>query len=274
MFKIKKLLITYWRRLLVVIVIIGAIITVGLLSHHQNTRLITNCIPAIPDDIDIVLIDQHRGRCLSQVKLIRKHLHWIRNIYILYTDEEPSIEDCFNVQVDGRLELSQMVKTGIISATPAIADNFIYLGDTTIPLRSFRKTDLFGYQGQRRIFNHGHESDIFNDYYETVLPLVLMQREKLESAIYDWNYCIFQQTLKHQLVFNTTLHKQVTVSDNSPPTPDDHKKCRIQLQPLWATYSIPPHLCDQDLANIWIKNHFDELSRSKDRVADETPVAG
>lgn len=256
-----------------ILFVIATGVVVGLALQEQQVNL--------PNQVDLVCyeIPESQSCIEAQVVALSQNLKFRRNIYILTTNPERELGICDFVwgcywvpcTAPGptQKELNDQMfanVTQLVSLTdiPAIADRFMFFGNTTMPYRNVSENALF-YSNRPRAFNifrDAAEVATLQPYFTFTSPCCVGRTSFVDSSPSDaiTNFMLFSMS-QDQIVVRNDFLRDIFVNRNSQPLIDNYESQFNKLDsnpPLFATF----HVTGNDIADAYtalgayLTNHF------------------
>ena len=126
--------------------------------------------------VDIIIVESGRGRADEQLSSVRQFAPWA-SVHIVDLTGSFTVAD---QTVEIHRTTGTMSEIFMRSFEFISADNFLFLGDTTFPKKSFKVSDLF-YQDKKKV-GQIYQSKYTAAYVDpSVQPLTVVQASDLES---------------------------------------------------------------------------------------------
>lgn len=232
---------------LFLLMLTSTVLIIVLGDKHRN-----KCFECeIPDKINVVIVDKGRDRSLHQTAAIRKNMSWVNSIILIKTIESESkyIENNYQEASDiPVISLNTVDKEllSILEDTDSIGDFFIFLGDTTIPVKKTPANQLISKSGKIRIFNY---LDIdartvgFERYFEQTMPVVIINRKEMID-MGGLDLYLLSLSITSKIIYSPFINKLIILTDNKQTDNSQVESVNSHTQ-YFSTCLILPTLSQQ-----------------------------
>lgn len=210
----------------VIVLFVASVVMVIVGDKKRNDGVFKGTIPPLNLDIDVVLVDMGRGRLDHQIACVHTFMGWVRKIIVLKTTPPPPSvpkgdgvggvkPPVHVVQIDEAHDLFDMVEN-IQGLFGGISENFIFLGDSTVPIRKVSASHMYSESRKRRVFNLGGHSTGEIDggiYRERTVPVFIVNRIELEKSGTLGLY-ILSLTLADKVVYCPHINHMVLLTND------------------------------------------------------------
>jgi hypothetical protein len=245
-------------------VILTAIILIIVLGDKKRTIAIK-----VPEEIDVIIIDRGRGRSAYQISTIDKYMPWVHHIIIV------KITQSVTFTVNHDLPRSSNVERPVINVETSETDllsifeniqnivdskHFIFLGDTTIPVRLMKQKIMWSASSKLRMFNY---LDIdartigFEAYYEPTMPVMVVSLNDLTEAG-NLDYYVLSLSVTDNVVYSPFINRMIILTDNKF-TDEQQIQKKTQMSEYFMTFVISPPLSN-DCQEVMNQKIIDVLS--------------
>jgi hypothetical protein len=164
----------------------------------------------LPENIDVVLLDQRRDRERGQANAVLKYMPWVNNIWVLSPEHDGVKNGLTYISFNG----TQAEAFQKIPDIPGIADHAIFLSDQTIPCAEVHKTYLF--KGSRpRVFNvleNPAVTALFADQRETIEPTIVAAVDTIDIST-DTNDYVRRASITEVVSVNNSMKRDIYFYD-------------------------------------------------------------
>ena len=227
-----------WNLIILVLVVglIAGIIVIVVLALENTSS-------TIPEQVDVVLYQStdpdRSARYVSQSKAVRKHMTWIRNIYLLSSTLPDTDNKDLRITVVNFKGSSYVDAFQYMPSIPGIAEHAIFLSDMSYPFREIRKNYMF-FQNRPRIFNllrDKAEEQFLSEYFELpTMPILVASLEKLKDA--SWTQLVFKEITEERVVLREEMNRDVFVVNAMLSNAKSQFDKLLSSPPLFATFHI------------------------------------
>ena len=223
-----------WVFLVLIVLLLSGTVVVFILASQRASA-------ALPDEVDVVLHVRpdnptRAARHIYQARAVRKHMPWVRQVFVL-SPNEPEVratEFYTYVPFSGTGDEAYNFMPDIAG----IANHAMFLADQTLPWRYVSKSFLF-IQGQPRLFNYFRdtaEASFFQDYLETTWPALVADLPKLKEEPRTWQNLVFREVTEEQLVLRNDMNRDVFVVSSMATNSQLQFDALQAHAPLFATF--------------------------------------
>jgi hypothetical protein len=207
--------------------IIMTLVIIGLVIVGDRRCRLSEAI-AIPDLIDVIVVDRGRGRVMAQVDCVLRFMPWVTRILIVYTTPvaaDPTRTQSGSSQLvwlacrdeTATVEaLYAQVPSLLLREQQAPLQHFLFLGDTTIPLRAVPKLELWSLSKKLRLTNY-QVQDAFSQEYEWTVPIILLTPRAIGSQLVLRRY-LQTLILTHAVVYSPFTNHTIIFLEDDPST--------------------------------------------------------
>ena len=218
----------------------------------------------VPDNVDVVIVDRGRGRTRDQIRSVDQHMPWVKKIIVARVPNEGMMPVKALRFSERFLDASEPAKTQSRKATIVyaeakhrdlrqifedvknldvdVSDHFIFLGDTTMPVRDVDPEDFWSRTKKLRIFNYLNvDARVagFQDFYETTMPCMIVESKDLEEAGSLKNY-LLALALTDSIVHCPSINKVIVLTQNSFADEEQANKKLTKAQKFMTVLISPP----------------------------------
>lgn len=221
----------------------------------------------IPSHVDVIVLDRGNDRLSYQLATINQYMTWAYRIVILrqtmypvYKESRMCLIDINTLVIDtNEINIHQLVDT-IYSTVPDLAETFVFLGDTTFPIKPVSKRDFWSISKRSRVFNLC-DMDYMGlgtpHYYKHTIPITLIKTDTLRSYK-SLNYYMIGMIVNDQLVYSPHINKSVLLLNHQ--STDKTQMDKHAPEQLFTTLLIDPACepCVYELLNKLVVRHMSE----------------
>jgi hypothetical protein len=207
---------------------------------------------AIPPTVDVIIVDRGRERLSYQIRNVSKYMHWINKIIVIKISDSAHSDVIHSskpvittpvITVYTKLKKLLDIFQHIHEITPDIADHFVFLGDTTIPIKKVIATDFWSISSKYRMFNYLdiHAKTVgFEEYFEDTMPVMIVHLKDL-ILCETLDYYILSLSVTDTIVYSPFINHKIIFTDNDFADTIQVKK-QTNIQQLFMTLLISPTL--------------------------------
>ena len=231
----------YYVFIFFLILFLGTAIVLIILANHGVSY-------NLPEDVDLVIQDRGRGRTEAQINAVKRHMNWVRRIYVINTTRSGQVagDKVFYVQSTETDPLQ--VYTQMPTIISDLADHALFFDDRVFPLRSIRKR-YFWYKGDHpRAFNlmpdstirqffMMYEEDPITDFASDTLPVFVGEMESLKQLgnLKQW---VFSEVTSERISLRNDFSRKVFVNAEMLANSDKQLQGLLDSTPLFVTFSV------------------------------------
>lgn len=213
----------------------------------------------LPKVIDVVLLDQNRGREVGMRKAINKYMPWVNKIYVLSPNKSGDHDEMTYVTFNG----TQSAAFQAIPNIRFIAEHVIFFGDQTIPCRNIPKTYLFN--GVRpRVFNVLESkavTDFFAAHAEDIEPTMVADIDIIRKSQTTTGY-IMRSALTEIVAVTNQFKRDVYFRgdwDDWDDVADTQLNQLRTFPPLFVTFHLRSGIPNESALNNKLKDFLNAI---------------